>query len=1045
MKAQPQKGVIAWFAHNPVAANLLMIIIVTVGLGSSLFIQRAMFPAFKTDYIMVTMPYPGAAPEEVEQGVVLRIEEALNDLDGIERIESTAVESMASILIDTRDDTDVLELMNDVKNRIDGIAHFPADAEKPIISRVEPEDMAMFVQIWGDLDERSMTRLVTEIEMELSAIPVVSKAAVMGTRPFEIAIEVPEHRLREYHLTLGEIAQTIAASSLDLPGGAVRTRTGDIMLRTTGQAYRQGDFEEIVLKTFPDGTRLTLGDVANVYDGFADTTGFSVFNGKYSVGIQVSAIGTQDVLETAAATRAYVQQKSANLPDGVEISTWLDITAYLDGRINMMLRNMALGATLVFIVLALFLEIKLAFWVMVGIPICFLGALGVFSSGLIGGSLNLMSLFGFILVLGIVVDDAIIIGEAAYSEQEARGHSVSAIVDGALRVATPATFGVLTTICAFLPTLFVSGMFAVMPAAVGWVVILCLVFSLVESKWILPAHLAHSKPVTSGLLYYIDHVQEGVNRRLRFFVDHRYKPFVHVCIERRYLTLAAFLSLLILTGGLVAGGVVRYVMMPETPSEYLQGELRMADGTPEARTLEVVAGLGRALEAVEADYLATHPDEVGFIRHFYVMGSDQINGYAMSELSKAENRKISTREVVRRWREEVGYVPGAEVLSLGASNGPSGGAAIAFDLVHNDIEVLKLAAAELEEKMREYDGLYDIRNGAAATSDEFHIDLLPQGEALGLTRYDLGSQVRHAFYGAEAQRIQRGSDEVKVMVRYPREDRRTTSSLDSMFVRTPSGDAVPFNSVARAEIKPGFNKTSRLDYQRAVEVTAEADRDVVEPSRVVGELSRETLPALEDRYPGLRWKLSGMAEEEQALMTSMFTGFGLALFGIYALLAIPTRSYMQPLIIMGVIPFGIIGAVIGHIITGNVLSMMSFMGIVALSGVVVNDSLIMVDNVNKAVTAGEEKSKAVVMSGARRFRAILLTSLTTFFGLVPMLLETSVQAQEMIPMAVSLAFGIVFATVITLLLVPCLYMILDDLQNWWASRSPSPIEASRGA
>ncbi len=1025
-----QPGIISWFAYNPVAANLLMIIIVTVGLGSSLFIQRAMFPTFSTDFIVVNMAYPGAAPEEVEQGVVLRIEEALGDLDGIDRIESTAVESMATVFIDARDEVDVLELMNDVKNRIDGIAHFPDDAEKPIINRLEPEDLAMFVQVWGDMSEREMTQLANEVKTELAALTDVSKVSIMGIRDYEIAIEVPEHKLREYHLTLGDIARTIAASSLDLPGGSVRTRTGDIMLRTKGQAYRQGEFEQIVLKTFPDGTRLTLGDVANVNDGFADGAGFAVFNGKYSVGLQVSAVGSQDVLDTAAATRAYVDEKNATLPEGVELSTWLDVTAYLDDRISMMVRNMTLGALLVFIVLALFLEIKLAFWVMVGIPICFLGALAIFSSTLIGGSLNLMSLFGFILVLGIVVDDAIIIGEAAYAEQEIQGHSVSSIVDGALGVATPATFGVLTTICAFLPTLFIDGMFAAMPEALGWVVIFCLIFSLIESKWILPAHLAHSKPVTGGILAQIDHVQEAVNRHLKHFVQYRYKPMVERCIRRRYLTLATFISLLVLTGGLVAGGVVRYVMMPGTPSEYLQVELRMADGTPEARTLEVMVQIGRALETVQAEYLEAHPDEDAFVRHNFSTGSQRVNGYVMAELTKAENRQIGTPEVVTRWREEIGYVPGAEVLAVSYSNGPSGGAAISFDLIHNNMEVLKLAAADLEAKLREYNGLYDIRNGAAATSDEFHLDILPLGEALGLTRYDLGSQVRHAFYGAEAQRIQRGSDEVKVMVRYPLEDRRSTASLDGMFIRTPTGDSVPFHTVAKAEIRPGFNKTSRLDYQRAVEVTAEAEKDLVEPSKVVAELSQDVLPELVARYPGLHWKISGMAEEERAMIVSMFTGLALALFGIYALLAIPTRSYLQPLIIMGVIPFGIIGAVVGHIITGHILSMLSFMGIIALSGVVVNDSLIMVDNVNKAVAAGENKPTAVVNAGVRRFRAILLTSLTTFFGLVPMILETSVQAQEMIPMAVSLAFGIVFATVITLLLVPCLYMILDDLEKW---------------
>jgi multidrug efflux pump subunit AcrB len=1039
-KPDVNKGVIAWFAHNPVAANLLMLVIISFGLGAAANIQRAMFPAFETDFIMVTMPYPGAAPEEVEQGVILRIEEALSDLQGIDRIESTAQESLASVFIDARDDADVLELMNEIKNRIDGVAHFPADAEEPIISRVEPEDMALFVQIWGDLDERSMTTLAEEVKTELLALPDVSKVEIMGTRDYEIAIEVPEHKLREYHLTLGQIANIISTSSLDLPGGSVKTRNGDIMLRTQGQAYRQGEFEQLVLKTFPDGTRLTLGEIANVNDGFADTTGFAVFNGRYSVGMQVSAVGAQDVLATAHAAKKYVAEKQRLLPDGIELTIWTDITSYLDDRISMMVKNMAMGALLVFIVLALFLEIKLAFWVMVGIPICFLGVLAVFSSGWIGGSLNMMSLFGFILVLGIVVDDAIIIGESAYAEQEKSGHGVDSIVTGALKVATPATFGVLTTICAFLPTLFVEGVFSSMPAALGWVVLFCLTFSLIESKWILPAHLAHSPPVTSGILLHVDHLQAGVNKHLRYFISHIYKPLVERCIRRRYLTLSIFISSLVLTVGLVAGGYVRYAMMPDTPSEYLSVELRMADGTPQDRTVEVMVELDTTLNAVEAEYLENNSRAGGFVEHVFATGYGQVNVFMMVELTKAEDREIDTREVVDLWRRKLGDIAGAEVLAISSMDGPGSSAAISFDLIHNDFATLKLAAADLEREMRRYDGVYDIRNGASATSDEFHLDILPEGEVLGLTRYDLGTQVRHAFYGAEAQRIQRGSDEVKVMVRYPREDRESTASLDGMFIRTPAGDAIPFNSVATSEIRPGFNKTTRLDFRRAVEVTAEADKSLVEPSKVIGELSQQVMPGLMERYPGLSWKLSGLAQEEQDMVVSMLSGFGLALFGIYALLAIPTRSYLQPLIIMGVIPFGIIGAVFGHIFTGHVLSMMSFMGIIALSGVVVNDSLIMVDFINRAVREGEDTHSAVVGAGAQRFRAILLTSLTTFFGLLPMLLETTVQAQSMIPMAVSLAFGIVFATVITLLLVPCLYMMLEDLKVW-RSRAMSVVVA----
>jgi multidrug efflux pump subunit AcrB len=1030
-------GIIAWFARNPVAANLLMIVIMVVGLASAFSIQRAMFPAFDIEIISINVPYPGAAPEEVEKGVVLKIEEALNDLDGIKRIESDAFESFARIQVEPQDGTELAKLLDDVKNRIDAIQHLPEQSEKPIISQPELQFPALTLQVSGELDERGMKTLADEIRRELLTYPEVSSAEVVGARNYEIAIEISEPLLREYHLTLGDVAQRIAASSLDLPAGSVQTENGDIMLRTLGQAYVQADFESIVLRTWPDGTRLLLGDIATVNDGFEDGQGFSLFNGAYSLGINVYAIGKQDVVETAKVARAYAQEKSGKLPDGVTLQTWADITYYLEGRLGMMVKNLAMGALLVFIVLALFLEIKLAFWVMLGIPVCFLGAMALINTPYIDASLNMISIFGFILVLGIVVDDAIIMGESAYAEQELHGHSLNSVIDGVYRVSTPATFGVLTTIVAFAPTLFVSGTLGAFPEACGWVVILCLIFSLVESKWILPAHLAHSKPTRNAMLLWVDHLQEGVNLRLRHFVEQRYTPFVERCIAHRYATLAAFISLLILCSGLVLGGVVRTIISPEVPGEFIQVELRMAEGTPEDRTLQALMEVNRALEAVQAEHQQKYDEKL--IEHVYTYGYERINGRIEVELTKEDKRSATTRDIEQAWRRHAGTVHGAEVFSISSMDGPSFGPDIALDLKHSNFETLRAAAAELQETLHHYEGLYDIRNGAGDTSDEFHLDILPAAEALGLTRYDLGNQVRHAFYGAEAQRVQRGIDEVKVMVRYPKADRETVASLSDMFIRTPDGDEVPFESVASLSIEPGLRKATHINFQRAAEVTAEADKAVVEPGKVMADLTAKVLPALMEKYPGLTYGISGTSDEERKAVTSMFIGFGLALFGIYALLAIPTKSYLQPLIIMGVIPFGVIGAVVGHWLTGFPLSMMSMMGVIALSGVVVNDSLILVDYINKAVSAGEDRYAAVVAAGNRRFRAIMLTSLTTFFGLAPMLLERSAQAQEIVPMAISLAFGIVFATVITLLLVPCLYMILADLNGWWSQRSDDAV------
>ncbi|KAA1192827.1 efflux RND transporter permease subunit [Pseudohalioglobus sediminis] len=1023
----PRTGVIAWFARNPVAANLMMLVIMAVGLGSALSIQRALFPAFDFEAIFITVPYPGAAPEEVELGVIMKIEEAINDLDGIKRVESDALESLGRVMIEPQDGVPISKLLADVQNRIDGISTFPEEAEEPVITQPEILFAALTIQISGALDERSMKSLADELRRELVTLPEVSSAEVIGARDYEIGIEISEETLREYHLTLADVANTIAASSLDLPSGSVQTRHGDIMLRTLGQAYVQQDFENIVLKTWPDGTRLLLGDIATVEDGFVDAKGFAKFNGQYSLGVNVFAMGEQDIIETADAARAYVEEKRPSLADGVELDIWSDSTYYLKGRLAMMVKNLAIGALLVFLTLALFLEIKLAFWVMLGIPVCFLGAMAVLNTPYVDASLNMISLFGFILVLGIVVDDAIIMGESAYSETEQRGHSVDNVIDGVYRVATPATFGVLTTIVAFIPTLFVQGVFAPMPEAFGWVVILCLVFSLVESKWILPAHLAHSKPTKNRLLLSVDHIQEGVNNRLRSFVYGPYRRLADRCVANRYITLALFLSLLVMSIGLIAGGVVRTVLSPHTPGEFLQAELRMSEGSPEEATIDAVNQIVVALEQVDLEYQRENNTDDSIVDYIAAYGFERINGRIDVELSKQDTRSISNEEILKRWRAQVGRIHGADVLAFESSDGPNFGPNIAFDLKHANFDTLRKAAEELEEKLRQYDGLSDIRNGASDTREEFHLQLLPEGEALGISRYDLGSQVRHAFYGAEAQRIQRGIDEIKVMVRYPRTDRENVSSLNNMYIRTPSGDQVPFETVARLEVRPGLLKSTRIDFQRAAEVTAEADIAVVEPAKVMADVEANILPDLMLKYPGLSWDESGLADEERKMAFSMFVGFALALFGIYALLAVPTGSYLQPLIIMGVIPFGIIGAILAHWGLGHDMSMMSVMGIVALSGVVVNDSLILVDYVNKSVAAGKDKHIAIIDAGCRRFRAIMLTSLTTFLGLAPMLLERSAQAQFMVPMAISLAFGIVFATVITLLLVPSLYMILDDV------------------
>lgn len=1023
-----RRGIIPWFARNHVAANLLMLVILFVGVGSALNIQRTLQPEFEINIIRITVPYPGATPEEVEDGVILKIEEALQDIDAIQSIESRADESLANITVEIYEDYDILAVMDEVKSAVDGIISFPEQAERPVVKRLEFQNHTVSVELYGDLDERSLKSLAEQIKQEMLQDPDIAFVQINGARDFEISIEIPEHRLQEYQLTLDDVAQAIRRSSMDLPGGTIKTNNGNISLRTQGQARRQHEFERLVIKSFADGTRLTLGDIATIRDGFVETDGFAYFDGKPSLDLQVFSVGSQDLIRVAEATSRFVENKRSSLPEGVELTQFADISFYLKGRMSMMLNNLSMGALLVFIVLSLFLNIKLAFWVMVGLPICFLGTFALMP--MVDISLNMLSLFGFILVLGIVVDDAIIIGESAYAEAEKQGHSVDTVIKGALRVATPATFGVLTTIMAFSPTIFATGTFAPFPEAVGWVVILCLAFSLIESKWILPAHLAHSAPGQGPIWRQLDRIPAKSNALLSHFIEQHYRPFIKKAIAHRYITGASFTAMLIITVGVIAGGIVHFVMIPEVPGDFVQAKLEMVEGTPESETRRAFEHMDRSLRRINEAYAAAHAGAKNraLVSHVAAYGRGGRHVTFMAELTKNEMRDIDGAEVARRWREEIGDIPGAKVLAVSIADQQMG-PAISLKLSSPTPEDLTSAAAEVEHALRRFEGVYDIRNGASALRDEIVLEIKPEAENLGLSSALLGRQVRDAFYGAEAQRLQRGNDEVKVMVRYPREERAAVSDLQNMYIRAADGAFVPLSSVANVTIQPAYTTMTRIDGERSITVSAQADKSRVEPDKITASIIDKLLPSLQQRFPGLDIKLSGESEEIGTLMVSLLVGFALALFGIYGLLAIPLRSYLQPLIIMGVIPFGIIGAVFGHIVIGLSFSMMSFFGVIALSGVVVNDSLIMVDFINSAIARGERIIDAVIDSGCQRFRAILLTSLTTFFGLLPMLLEDSLQAQFVIPMAVSLGFGIIFATVITLILIPCLYIVLEDIKG----------------
>lgn len=1018
-----EKGIIAWFSSNGVAANLLMMFILFAGVASIFTIKVQIFPDFETRMITVSMAYPGAAPEEIEEAIVIRIEESLQGLIGINRMNSTASENIGRVNLEISSEYDVNEILDEVKSRIDSISTFPADVERPTVREQEITQAVLNVSIYGQLDDRALKTLAHDIREEILSLPEVSQANILGDRDYEIAIEVPENTLREYGLTLDAVANAIRVASIDMPGGAIRTENGRIQLRTKEQAYTGLDYGNIVLRTNRDGTRLLVRDIANVVDGFVETENFSRFDGNRSLSLQIVATREQNVLDVEKAVSAYIDARKPTLPAGVSVDSWASQAFYLDSQLNMMLGNLAMGAVLVFFVLTTFLRLNIALWVMLGIPVSFLGAIWLMPIGPYPVDINMISLFGLILVLGIVVDDAIITAESVHSEVTEKGHSLDNVIRGAHRVAIPATFGVLTTIAAFGPMLLVGGQVAPFFESIGMVVILCLIFSLIESKLILPAHLAHTsmsgkEPKSNWLTRF----QDAVAVRLDKFIHTTYKDFLEKTLRNRYTTVSMFVAMLILAIGLIAGNVVRFEFFPNVPSDFINARLAMSEGVSYDERNAALAKIEDAILTLNDDY----PEEAP-IDHVMVSTSGDSGGQVMVELTKSgSERTMSAVDIEHVWREKVGLIPNTEELRFFSSTNAGGGSKINLRLMGARYDELEKASLELEEELRSYAGVFDVSNSYSRGSEEITLRIKPGAEQLGLTANMLGSQVRQAFYGNEVQRILRGRDELKVMVRYPENERISVASLQEMRIRTADGLEVPFSQVAEANVGEGFSRINRINRQRTVTITSDVNSLEAQSSTIIREVRNNFIPVLLAKYPSVTFGLGGASQEQAALMTRIAIFFGAAMFLIFALLAIPLKSYIQPLIVMSVIPFGMIGALVGHMIFGTTVSMMSLFGLVALAGVIVNDSLIMVDFVNRGREEGIPLREAVVNAGTSRFRAIMLTTMTTFLGLLPIMFETSLQAQLVIPMTLSLGWGILFGTLLTLVMIPSLYMILDD-------------------
>ncbi|RKX34457.1 MAG: acriflavin resistance protein [Verrucomicrobia bacterium] len=1035
--SQLKGGIIAWFARNPVAANLLMAVIMAAGLFTAVTIKKEVFPEFSIDQVVVSVPYRGGSPQEVEEGVVVRIEEAIQAVDGIKKIRSRAIEGFGIVTVEMRAGYDMQKLVNDIKVRVDGISTFPVETERPIIEELTTQQEVLWINLYGDVDEVTLKRLADKVRDEITALPDITQAEVYGTRNFEISIEVSESKLREYGLSFNDVARAVRNSSLDLPAGSIRTVGGEISLRTKGQAYTGDEFESLVLRTRPDGVRILLGDVARVVDGFEDTNRLTRFNTKRSASIRILRVGEQSALDVAKAAKAYVAEANQKLPEGVTLQVWSDGSKFLKDRLSMLLRNCVTGLILVFLSLTLFLRLKLAIWVCLGIPLSFLGALWLMPMPFMDISINMITLFGFLVVIGIVVDDAIVVGENVYTVSQKEGFGIESAIKGAQEVAVPVTFGVLTTIVAFIPMLMVPGVNGKIWSGIGLVVIATLVFSLVESKLILPSHLAGMKrrEQDRSKLGRFDRFQRFFGDGLQKWIHRIYKPSLAWALKNRYATLATFIGVLIVSIGLIVSGWVRFVFFPNIESDYINANVQMTEGTPASFTYETALRMERAIYEVKEEGEAAGEALISNV--LLLLRSDTEIQFWV-ELSPSEDRSTRASDIAKRWREKVGPVPGTNSVTYTGTIANSG-SPIDVQLTSQNPEDLQAAASELKIALRRYSGVYDIRDTSNLGKQEIKLAIKPAAEILGLTLFDLARQVRQGFYGDEAQRIQRGRDDVRVMVRYPKEERDSLGNLESMRIRTPAGTEVPFSAVAEAEMGRGYSTIQRVDRKRIVSVLADIDKDSIAPDVVRSDLNDRIIPEILRKYPEVAYTQEGEAREQAEALNSLATGGLLAAFLIFALMAIPLKSYLQPVIIMSVIPFGLIGAVLGHIIMGHPISILSMCGMIALAGVVVNDSLVMVDYINRSISRGAQLVDAVREAGIARFRPILLTSLTTFMGLSPLLLEKSLQAQILIPMAISLAFGVVFATTITLLLIPCLYLMLYDLKSMWSSKTAQEI------
>ncbi len=1032
-----ERGPIAWMTRHSVAPNLLMLALLIGGFIIALRIKQEVFPEFDLDIVTVRVPYPGASPEEVEQGIVLSIEEGIRGLVGIKEVTAVAAEGAGIITAELLESADRQKVYQEIQQEVERITTLPEEAEEAEVVLETHMREVLDVVLYGDADEWVLRELAERVRDRLLQSPDITQIDVQPNRTYEVSIEVPQENLRAYDVTLSDIAQAIRRASVEMPGGSVKTRAGEILLRMKERRDWAREFGNIPVITSPDGTELRVRDIATVKDTFEETYHIFTYNDKPAVELEVYRIGEQTPIGVSDAAHAMLDDIQAELPPGVFLTIARDMSDIYRQRLELLLRNGLTGLTLVLIILTIFLEHRLAFWVTMGIPISFLGAFLLLPN--VNVTINMVSMFAFIVALGIVVDDAIVVGENIFEYRQSGMGLLKAAIQGARDVSVPVTFSILTNVVAFSPLLFVPGFMGKIFSTIPLVVSSVFIISLVESLFVLPAHLAHIKREGGTRIGQRFHrFQDRLSRTIARLIETRFGPVLDAALRWRYLTTSVSIGILILVLGYVASGRLGFVMMPKVEGDEADATAVLPYGSPLARLMEVRDRLVHAVQETAEEHGGEQllKGVRGWIRDNEI--------YVTAFLTDPDVRPIGSAEVARLWREKTGAIEGLQSIRFQSDRrGPGSGSSLTVELAHRDIKVLDKASQELAASLAQFANVKDIDDGYAPGKQQLDFRMLPEGRSLGLTAGEVARQLRGSFYGAEALRQQRGRNEVKVMVRLPKAQRVSEYDIESLIVRTPGGVDVPLGHVATVQRGRSYTVIERRDGRRTVSVSA----DVVpqrETDQVMAVVKERTLPDLVREYPGLSYGFEGRLEDMRESMRALKLGFVMALLMIYVLLGIPFRSYFQPMIVMVAIPFGIVGAVAGHWIMGYSLSVISMMGVIALSGVVVNDALVLIDYANRQRLKGLSTFDAIHSAGVRRFRPILLTTLTTFGGLAPMIFETSRQARFMIPMALSLGYGILFATGITLLIVPCLYMILDDVRRalvWIGQTEPAGAKA----